>query len=881
MNVKEILVMHHSHMDIGYTHSQPMLWELQREFLDKALESIEETKTLSKNAQLRWTSEVTSQIMHWLKFASDAQKDKLREYIKEERFGISGLEYNTTPLCTSDELMYQLKHVKYLNKEFSANIKTVHQHDVNGIPWGLVDIMLDAGIELLVMGINCHYGQAAAERPSVFKWKSPSGREIFVMNGNHYTMFDQITDVYLGNIDVMKERIDSYFEYLNKINYKHDFLYLTAANAPVNYDNSPPNTKTAEIIHQWNEKYETPAIRYVTPNMLLEKIKTIPDSELLTHSGDWTDYWNFGCSCTAHETKVNANAKSKLKTAEMISTVNEKDAKIKSELTDRIKQNLVLYDEHTWGAFNSIDPDNDYVRTQDNIKKNYAYVGHELAEYFLINELEELASNPHSSDNQYGVLVVNPSPLKNKSYFEIPEWWQKEGKRHRTARLSWHNRNPHGLPSSKYGPIEMEPYSWKFFNFDVLPKAEKQTEVIYGEDKKVSEIQRLNRDETEELVEGYNFIESPFHRLEYDENTGRILSLVDKQRKWEVLDKKSKYTFFQFVRQTADKLTNGNRTAFFSRNIELEKYDISGWQTDWQPKYETANELISCKIIELPEGVSLHLKFKAPGVEYLEQKITFLKDSPIIKLNVEMKKLDYKDPESIYFTFPLNLKEGWKNHFDSAGIICELDKEQLDKSCKGWQTAETFSSIHNKELGAALICPDAPMVMAGDFNFGRLYLEIERNQNPMLIAWPVCNYWDTNFIASQPGMMKFSYSFLTHDHFNSSKILAIAHNEISNVEIHPAIEKIEKTEGNFIKLFGDDVNILNVQKSIGFNDVIVRLVNNGAETNMVKLELPYTIEKAEIMDTLEIPISELKSDNNVVELELFPRKITNVKIIKK
>jgi len=79
----EIFLIHHTHVDIGYTHTQDEVKEKQWRNLEAAMDLIEATADMPDDARFRWNPETTWPIESWLEQADAEQRQRFIRQVKE------------------------------------------------------------------------------------------------------------------------------------------------------------------------------------------------------------------------------------------------------------------------------------------------------------------------------------------------------------------------------------------------------------------------------------------------------------------------------------------------------------------------------------------------------------------------------------------------------------------------------------------------------------------------------------------------------------------------------------------------------------------------------------------------------------------------------
>lgn len=718
--IRQILLIGHTHHDVGYTNSPRIVDEQHRRIVAEALRLIE-AESAPGPAQFRWTFEVARPVLRYLAGADTPEVERLRRLADEGRIAVTGGYLNMTQLPSEAEFDAAYDAIGVL-RAAGLPVRTEQHGDVNGIAWGTVEAMRRAGMSRLVMALNPDHGRAPYEQPTGFWWEGPGGSRVFVWLSTHYGVGEEwgIVD---GDVVAAERHIASFVERLAaRPDYPYDVAVVHAAN-----DNRWPTPLFLNVVRHWNATRGDPPMRTATIDEALDLLE--PQARLAdipVVRGEWSDWWSHGHGSTAREVAVYREARSFARAAQTslaltllrsdgdpslahvlgyrrgpVRLRNERE--IVADLA-RVDEDLLLFGEHTWGSWETYSkPHSTFSNSHWNAKAAFAYQAYDLARDLAIEGMFRLAGSAPAATAEIrprsGILVVNPTARDRTEPVEVE------------------------IDGAQRGRLVVRAPA---FGVALLPRPA-----------------LLDRRPGREIVKGA-------YRAVVDPAQGGVVSLVDLRDNRELIDRSVPHGLGAIV---CERIPASCDHPMIVRSRKDFHPDFPG------PEFErvVARGDAEPEIVESEQLAMITWRTTPPGLPAATMTLALYQDVDVVDLDAHLVKPVRLEPESIFVAFPFEVADP-QFLLETAGAVYAAETEQLPDTSKDWYSIQHAVGVTNQRHGVLWGSFDAPLVQVGGFHTG-LWARTLTPAGGQVNSWLMNNLHFTNFQASQDGTRRYRYRF--------------------------------------------------------------------------------------------------------------------------
>ena len=706
----------HSHVDIGYTHVQTDVMLRQWGHFEKAIELARRTADYPPEARFQWSVEVLWAVDSYLKEAPPEKRKAFLDAVERGWIHLDGLYGNQlTALCRPEELFQLLDCSRRLSRQYGLSIETAMISDVPGYTWGIVPVLAQNGIKYFSIGPNhCHrIGrtlEAWADRP--FYWVSPSGRERVLcwIPAEGYSWYHRIQ---LAD----SEKLLGYLDGLADSDYPYDMVQMRYT---VGGDNGPPDENLPEFVKEWNAKYEWPKLAITTTGRLFRQFEERYGDSLPEVRGDFTPYWEDGAGSSARETALARMAAERLAQAGALWAMLAPDRYPDDEFYAAWR-NVLLYNEHTWGAHCSISkPDDPFTLSQWKIKQAFALDADAQSHELLARAV---AARRSPAKPLAAVDVYNTCSWPRTDLVLLPASMKLAGE-------SVTDAAGRSVRSQRLAGGELAVLAC-----DVPPFGAKRLSFAPGESAATGNAHaqgaRLSNGRLQVTV---------------DAATGAIASLTAADVPGELVDRAGGAginDYFYVPSRNPKDATRGGTVKI---------------------AVEDAGPLVASLRVEADD---------VPGCRKLTRHVRLVDGLDRVDLTNVVDKAPVRTKESVHFGFALNVPEGLMR-CDVPWAVVRPETDQLPGACKNYLTVGRWVDVSNASIGVTWATLDAPLVELGRIRvdvaepFGPEHWVDRLEPTQTFFSYVMNNYWETNYKADQEGPTTFRYSLAPHGPFDQA-----------------------------------------------------------------------------------------------------------------
>jgi alpha-mannosidase len=659
--MRELHVIPHSHVDIGYSDPQPEVERKQWANFRDALALFRKTRDRPPEARFRWEAEGLWAVESFLEQATEEERCEFAEAVARGDLELpANLTNLLTGLCHPAELAHWTDASRRLERLYGIETAPVAMHtDIPGLAWPTVAALAGAGVRYFSSGPNYmpnlkpdggdRIGSTLVEhgdRP--FWWVSPSGRERLLMwvAGRGYSWFHGGS---VGRVtDAATRGILDYARELTERGYPYELVQVRYT---VGGDNGPVDPNLPEFVASWNERFLTPRLVLDSVQGLFAAFERKYGASLPEKRGDLTPYWEDGALSSAGEEILARAAARRLVQAEALWGMPNPAGFPRDRIEEAWRQ-VLLWHEHTWGAAASIsEPDRPDVVAQWEYKRAFAVEADRLS-----RELFDEAAGRNATSAGRGVGIANTLARPRSGLVVLPAGRSRAGERVTDSQ-------GRALPSQRLADGALA-----VAVAEVPERGLTMIRVTAGRP----------QPPTGQATASGTTLENDALRVELDPVTGAIRSLVDRTRGADVAGPQG-----------------------LARYRYLPGRDPALAQ-DAGPVTITVEEPGPLVAVLRAEG-------KAPGARSAVTRYRLVAGQDRLEVDFLLDKLPVREKESAHLTFDLAVEEGGLR-IDQGTNLINPAKDALPGSCRDFVGVHSALDAVGPKGGVALGLLDSPLV---------------------------------------------------------------------------------------------------------------------------------------------------------------------------
>ena len=272
-----------THMDIGYTNTQPVVMERHVQTLDDVLD------LCAKDPEFKWTVETTWCLEQYQKSRPADKFERLMALVRSGRVTVSPMYSNpSTGWISYEEMIRSFELAKSYAREYGLTYKAAIVNDLPGLSWVIPQVLNKVGVSFLVCGINEIYGGYLLQEnlPKVFYWEGADKSRLLTY----------VTEAYsegrsYGLEKGLEGTVSAVWHNLNRLearDYPYDLVYLNADLC----DNCGIPEAQFEAAQEWNRVYAYPKIVVSTLSEFAGDFTQKYKENVPVLRGDWTSAWD-------------------------------------------------------------------------------------------------------------------------------------------------------------------------------------------------------------------------------------------------------------------------------------------------------------------------------------------------------------------------------------------------------------------------------------------------------------------------------------------------------------------------------------------------------------------------------------------------------------